>query len=53
MKKKLLIEDLWFEVETTDQIFKDNTCNSCKDKDKLKGELWHFKTMYDDLFEEN
>ena len=41
-EKLLLIEDL---------SFKDNTCNSCKDTDTLKGELSHLNLMYDDLLE--
>ena len=49
--KLLLIEDLSFKVETTNKILEDNTCNSCKDTDTLKGELSHLKSMYDDLLE--
>ena len=47
----ILIEDLSFKVETTNKILEDNTCNSCKDTDTLKGELSQLKSMYDDLLE--
>ena len=38
---------------TTNKILKDNTCNSCKDTDKLIWELSHPKSMYDDLLEKH
>ena len=52
-EKMLLIEDLLFKVETTNKILEDNTCNSCKDKDKLKGEISHLKSMGHDLLEKH
>ena len=51
-EKMLLIEDLLFKVETMNKILEDNTCNSCKDTDHLKGELSH-KSMYHDLLEKH
>ena len=52
-EKMILIEDLSFKVETTNKILEDNTCNSCKDTDTLKGELSQLKSMYDDLLEKH
>ena len=52
-EKQILIEDLSFKVETINQILEDNTCSNCKDTGKLKSELSHMRTMYDDLLEEH